>query len=402
MVAGSEAADVGQIRRALEAAHVGEEPLDVGASLPAVSGIGDIESSGGRVRITVTLPAPSAAVREPLESEIRGVVSAIEGVSSVAVEWSPTAADPGHRVAHLPEIKNLIAVASGKGGVGKSTVAVNLAAGLADVGAAVGLLDADVYGPNAPALLGMDDGTPRATHDDRIVPREAHGVSVMSMDFVTDDDDPVIWRGPLVDDLLDQLTADVDWGFLDYLIVDLPPGTGDAQLSLVQHLPLAGAVIVTTPQPVATDDARRGLQGFVRYDVPILGIVENMAGFECPDCGTGHDVFDAGGADRLSEEFEVPVLGRLPLDPAVGTLDGGDEAPTPPGISVPGIGRLQLPRTRAERERPTTLAPVGIREEAGDVRTAAERMVVRTASRVNALASGRVDRVHGRDGTEGA
>jgi ATP-binding protein involved in chromosome partitioning len=390
---------VGRARAALAAAEVGADVTDAGvADLGAL----EVGTGDGVVTVDVTLPLPPGELRATVEREIRGALAGLDGVSSVECRFDPRVPDPGVSVDLAPEVRNVVAVASGKGGVGKSTVAVNLAVALAAAGASVGLLDADVYGPNAPAMLGLEDRTPEATHDDGMVPREAHGVKVMSMGFIAGEDDPVIWRGPLVDDFLKQLFGDVAWGSLDYLIVDLPPGTGDAHLSLVQHLPLAGAVIVTTPQPVATDDARRGLQGFVRYDVPILGIVENMAGFECPDCGTGHDVFDAGGADRLSEEFEVPVLGRLPLDPAVGTLDGGDEAPTPPGISVPGIGRLQLPRTRAERERPTTLAPVGIREEAGDVRTAAERMVVRTASRVNALASGRVDRVHGRDGTEGA
>jgi ATP-binding protein involved in chromosome partitioning len=253
----------------------------------------------------------------------------------------------------------------------------------------VGLLDADIYGPNAPTMLGISERTPRTTRDDAIVPWEAHGVKVMSMGFVAGEDDPIIWRGPMVDDALEQLFRDVRWGDLDYLVVDLPPGTGDAQLTLVQHLPVTGAVIVTTPQPVAVDDARRGLEGFVRYDVPVLGIAENMAGFECPDCGAEHDIFDAGGADSLSAEFDVPELGRIPLDPAVGASDAEAEDADPPGVSLPGLGRLQLPRTREQREQTTTSAPVALREGGGTTRVAAELLATRTAARINSFVAER-------------
>jgi ATP-binding protein involved in chromosome partitioning len=286
----------------------------------------------------------------------------------------------------LPGVKNVVAVSSGKGGVGKSTVAANLAVALADAGASVGLLDADVYGPNAPTLFGLDGGAPAASIEDQMVPREAHGVKVMSMGFIADEDEPVIWRGPIVDEFVKQLFGDVSWGELDYLIVDLPPGTGDVQLSLVQHLPVAGAVVVTTPQEVALDDAARGLTGFARYDVPILGVVENMAGFVCPDCGEETDVFGAGGGDTLGEEFDLPVLGRVPIDPAVGTLDSGEEPPKPPGVSIPGIGRLQLPRTREEREGGGRLPPTALREDGGETREQLLRAATRVAARVNQAA----------------
>ena len=378
---GPSSASAAAVREAIATAAVGDELLEVGASLSAISGIGPISVSGGSVTVTVTLPVPDPDMEVAIADEIRTVVGDLDGVERVAVEWDPTPADPGHRVAHLPGVTNLVAVSSGKGGVGKSTVAVNLAAALADAGADVGLLDADIYGPNAPSLLGIDDGTPRATHDDRIVPREAHGVSVMSMDFVTDDDDPVIWRGPLVDDLLDQLTTDVDWGELDYLVVDLPPGTGDAQLSIVQHLPVAGAVIVTTPQSVAVDDARRGLKQFARYDVPVLGVVENMSGFVCQDCGTSHTIFGGGGGDELATEFDIPVLGRIPLDPDVGDLEEDDDSG---GVSVPLVGEIRLPRTAAERSgrRPPTV----LREDASESRAAFRRLATRTAARLNQAA----------------
>jgi ATP-binding protein involved in chromosome partitioning len=218
-------------------------------------------------------------------------------------------------------VKNVIAVASGKGGVGKSTVAVNLAAGLADLGARVGLFDADVYGPNVPRMVAADEA-PQATEEEVLVPPERFGVKLMSMAFLIGDDDPVIWRGPMVHKVITQLVEDVAWGQLDYMIVDLPPGTGDTQLTLLQNVPVTGAVIVTTPQAVALDDARKGLRMFGRHDTNVLGITENMATFQCPDCGSAHDIFGKGGGQAFAEENEMPFLGSIPLDPDVRT--GGD------------------------------------------------------------------------------
>ncbi|MFB6092561.1 MAG: Mrp/NBP35 family ATP-binding protein [Haloquadratum sp.] len=356
----------------------------------------DVSVAGGTATVTVTLPVPAADARASIERDVEAAVERVDEIDRVECRFEPAAPDLAAAVDPIPDVKNVVAVASGKGGVGKSTVAVNLATALASTGASVGLVDADIYGPNAPAMLGLGERTPDANLDDEIQPREAYGVQVMSMDFLVGEDDPVIWRGPMVEKFITQLFADVDWGTLEYLLVDLPPGTGDAHLSVVQQLPVTGAVIVTTPEPVAADDASRGLRGFAEYDVPILGIVENMASFECPDCGSDHDIFDDGGGAQLAAEFNVPVLGELPLDPAVGTLgaaagDGGDTGGDPPGISIPGLGRLQLPRLRAERERPETAPPIAVRDDGGTLRTAVELLATRTAARISQYAVERAD-----------
>lgn len=228
------------------------------------------------------------------------------------------AADAASQV--LGSVSNVIAVASGKGGVGKTTIAVNLAAGLADRGADVGLFDADVYGPNAPMMVASEEG-PKVTEDETLVPPEAFGMKVMSMAFLVGEDDPIIWRGPMVHKVLTQLWEDVAWGELDYLVIDLPPGTGDTQLTLLQTIPLTGAVIVTTPQDVALHDATKGLEMFSRHETNVLGIVENMSGFRCPDCDAVHHIFDEGGGKRLAEAHQLPFLGSIPLDPVIRTGD---------------------------------------------------------------------------------
>lgn len=352
--------------------------------LAASGGFGPLEVVDGTAIVPVTVPIVAGDAREHVEREIRDAALALDDVDAVECRFTPDVSDDGARVEFIPEVKNVVAIASGKGGVGKSTVAVNVAVALSNAGADVGLLDADVYGPNAHTMLGLDDRTPDATLDDTIIPREAHGVRIMSTDFVTDEDDPVIWRGPVVDDFIAQFFGDVEWGALDYLIVDLPPGTGDAHLSLVQHLPVTGAAIVTTPQPVAVDDASRNARAFDRYGVPVLGVVENMTSFECPDCGSDSPIFDVGGGDQLARDVGVPVLGGVPIDPAVGTLKA-DEDTEPPGISIPGLGRLQLPQTRAERERPESVPPVSIRDDGGDSRVAFERIATRIAAHVARL-----------------
>jgi ATP-binding protein involved in chromosome partitioning len=341
----SDVISIDVVRDAIVTAAVGKDLL--GFDLGSLDAIGDIEMAGRTVHLTVTLPVAAAHMRSQIEVELEEALADINWIRAVSVDWRPSVHGKPDRVDLLPNVKNIIAVSSGKGGVGKSTVAANLAAGLADMGLRVGLLDADIYGPNAPTLLGATEGTPQTTENGLILPRRANGVKLMSMDFIVGDDDPIIWRGPMVDDILQQLTGDVAWGKLDFLIVDLPPGTGDAQLTLVQHLPVTGIVIVTTPQVVAVDDARRGLKGFAKYSVPILGIVENMSVFICPDCRSEHTIFGSGGADSLANAFDLPVLGRLLLDPSVGTVQS--QGTEDPGLEVPVFGRLSLPRTEEER-----------------------------------------------------
>ena len=281
----------------------------------------DVDAGAGTVHVSLALGAPFS----PTESAIADGVR--DALADTGLDVSLSAAVPGDRSADeqvLPGVENVIAVASGKGGVGKSTVAVNLATGLSELGARVGLFDADVYGPNVPRMVSAEQRP--ETDGETIVPPERFGVTLMSMDFLTGEDDPVIWRGPMVHKIITQLVEDVEWGDLDYLIMDLPPGTGHTQLTILQTLPLTGAVIVTTPQEVALDDAVKGLNMFGKHDTNVLGIAENMAGFRCPDCGGFHEIFGSGGGKALAEEHDLPFLGGVPLDPAVRT--GGDVGET--------------------------------------------------------------------------
>ncbi len=298
--------------RAVEDPELGDDIVSLGL-------VNEVTVTDDAVRIDLALGAPYSPVETAVAGEVREALAdldrSIELSASVDRGVDP-AEDP------LADVENVIAVASGKGGVGKSTVAVNLAAGLADMGARVGLFDADIYGPNVPRMLDADE-QPGATTDEEIVPPEKYGMRLMSMDFLVGEDDPVIFRGPMVHNVLTQLWEDVLWGRLDYMIVDLPPGTGDTQLTMLQQVPVSGAVIVTTPQEVALDDARKGLRMFGRHETPVLGIVENMSTFTCPDCGSRHDVFGAGGGREFAEEVEMPFLGEIPLDPAV--REGGDD-----------------------------------------------------------------------------
>ena len=275
----------------------------------------DISLEDDRVVVDVALGAVGSDTEAAIIDEIEHTLADLD--HAVEIVTSGPGADKELEEA-LGSVSNVIAVASGKGGVGKTTVSVNLAAGLADRGASVGLFDADVYGPNAPLMVG-ETGTPAVTEEERLVPPEAHGVKVMSMAYLVGEDDPVIWRGPMVHKVITQLWEDVEWGELDYLVIDLPPGTGDTQLTLLQTIPLTGAVIVTTPQSVALHDATKGLEMFARHETNVLGIVENMAGFTCPDCGSVHDIFDTGGGQRLAESHQLPFLGSVPIDPSIRT-----------------------------------------------------------------------------------
>lgn len=238
----------------------------------------------------------------------------------------------------FPDLGNIVAVSSGKGGVGKSTVAVNLAVALAQSGARVGIMDADIYGPNIPRMLGLD-GPPRLDNHDRMVPHEAFGVRVVSLGFLVQPDQPAIWRGPIIMKVINQFLRDVAWGKLDFLIVDMPPGTGDAQLSLVQATHVHGALVVTTPQDVAAGDALRGAKMFERVGVPILGIVENMSYFECPHCGKPSALFGSGGGRRLAELLDLPLLSEIPLYPRV--MEGGDSG-RPIVIAEPESGAAKV------------------------------------------------------------
>jgi len=277
---------------------------------------------GARARVHIELPTPAYPLRQRFESEARERAGALAGVSSVDVEFTSSVAAPPVLLDNaMPGVKHPIAVASGKGGVGKSTVAVNLAVALAQYGASVGLLDADIYGPSIPIMLG-ERRQPKPSPAGKILPLERHGVRMMSIGFIATGDTPVIWRGPLVSRMLQQFLMQVEWGELDYLVIDMPPGTGDAQLTLSQQCPLSGAVIVTTPQEVALEDVYRAVQMFGQVRVPILGIVENMSGFACPHCGEVTSVFRSGGGAAAAEKSGVPLLGRVPLDPAI--CDGGD------------------------------------------------------------------------------
>jgi ATP-binding protein involved in chromosome partitioning len=280
----------------------------------------------GAVEIGLSITTHNEQVGEDVRQQVERAIVELPGVKSAAVgldlKAPPAAAQAAvSRDADLiPEVKNVVAVASGKGGVGKSTVSANLAVSLANLGYRVGLLDADIYGPSLPMMFGIDERP--IVDGDRIQPFQRHGVTLMSLGFILDIDTPVIWRGPMVMRAIEQLLADVDWGPLDYLIVDLPPGTGDAQLTISQKVPLSGAVIVTTPQDIALIDARKGLAMFRKVNVPVVGIIENMSSFVCPHCGEQTDIFKRGGGERTAEILDCAFLGRIPLDPAI--VEGGD------------------------------------------------------------------------------
>lgn len=307
----------------LEALKKVRDP-EVGNDLVSLHMIKDVQICGGAVAFTLELTTPAHPRKEEFEQECKLAVGALPNVDAVNVRvTSRVLARPSMAgKMDVEGVKNIVAVASGKGGVGKSTVAANIALSLSREGAKVGMLDADIYGPSLPLMLGIPKAQPMAAGENKIRPLEAHGVKVMSMGFLVDEDSPVIWRGPMVMRALVQFLSETIWGELDYLILDLPPGTGDAQLTIVQQVSLAGAVIVSTPQDIALLDARKGLQMFRKTDVPILGIIENMSYYKCPQCGHREDIFDTGGGERAAQRYEVPFLGAIPLDIKVRV--GGD------------------------------------------------------------------------------
>ncbi|HEY6859264.1 MAG TPA: Mrp/NBP35 family ATP-binding protein [Pseudolabrys sp.] len=309
-------------------------PSPSGTALPDARVISDIVVSDGKVFFSLTVDAAAVKSWEPVRKAAEDAVRKIPGVQSALValtaERSPglaargpqpahTAAQP-QRTAHpadkvqsgIPGVDAVIAVASGKGGVGKSTTAVNLALGLRDLGLKVGMLDADIYGPSLPKLLAIKE-KPQTIGGTRLKPIDRYGLTVMSIGFLIDEETPMIWRGPMVMSAITQMLREVEWGKLDVMVVDMPPGTGDAQLTIAQQVPLKGAVIVSTPQDLALIDARRGVAMFKRVSVPVLGVVENMSYFLCPSCGTRSDIFSHGGAHKEAERLGVPFLGEVPL-----------------------------------------------------------------------------------------
>ena len=306
----------------LDALRAVQDP-DLHQDIVTLGFVKDLRVCGDQVAFQIELTTPACPVKDLMKGQAERAVKALPGVAGVAIEMTArvTASRPvlGNK-GIIPGVKNVVAVSSGKGGVGKSTVAVNLACALRQTGARVGILDADVYGPNVPMMLGVS-GQP-AVVDKKIVPFERHGLQVMSMALLTAEDQPVIWRGPMLHSAVRQFLFDVAWHDLDYLVVDLPPGTGDAQLSLSQQAHLMGAVIVTTPQDVSVLDVKKAIRMFQTVNVPILGVVENMAWFSPPGSSERYHLFGQGGGAAIEREFGVPLLGQIPIEIAV--REGGD------------------------------------------------------------------------------
>jgi ATP-binding protein involved in chromosome partitioning len=353
-----------------------------GAPLPATGKLSDIVVADGKVFFSITVDAGAVRQWEPVRDRAQDAIRAVEGVKSVLVALTaeraanaargaaprpqapptarprgggpPGASQGGPRggpaapsPAGLPGVEAIIAVASGKGGVGKSTTAVNLALALRDLGLKVGILDADIYGPSMPKLLAIRE-RPQTVGGNRLRPIERFGMPVMSIGFLIEEETPMIWRGPMVMSALTQMLREVEWGALDVMVVDMPPGTGDAQLTMAQQVPLKGAVIVSTPQDLALIDARRGIAMFRRVNVPVLGIVENMSTFICPQCGARSDIFGHGGARREAERLGVPFLGEVPLDIAIREKS---DAGSPVVATVPDGPHAEYYREIAKRVR---------------------------------------------------
>jgi ATP-binding protein involved in chromosome partitioning len=290
---------------------------NTGKDFVATRSARNIKVSGADVALDIELGYPGKSQQEPIR---RQVIQALKAAGAANVAANVSSKVVAHAVQRgvklVPGIKNIIAVASGKGGVGKSTTAVNLALALSAEGASVGVLDADIYGPSQPMMLGIA-GRPESKDGKRIEPMEGHGLQASSIGFLIDVDTPMVWRGPMVTQALEQLLKDTNWRDLDYLVVDLPPGTGDIQLTLAQKVPVTGAIIVTTPQDIALIDARKGLKMFEKVGIPILGIVENMSFHVCPKCGHESHIFGSGGAERMAKDYGTELLGQLPLDESI-------------------------------------------------------------------------------------
>ena len=315
----------------LDALRTVQEP-ELGRDIVTLQMVKSIEIDGSHVAFTIELTTPACPLKDEIEANARQVLAPL-GATDVDITWGAMVrrASPRQNEQLIPGVKNIVAVASGKGGVGKSTVSVNLAVALAQAGATVGLLDADITGPNIPMMLGVE-GQPTASPNNKITPLERYGVKTISIQFFVPEGQPIVWRGPLVGGAIQQFLRDVEWGELDYLVIDLPPGTSDAQLTLAQAVPISGAVLVTTPQEVSLADVGKALAMFERMSVPVIGLVENMTAFACPHCGELTEIFGRGGGERFAEAHGLEYLGGIPLDVTV--RQGGD-------VGVPAVAQRE-------------------------------------------------------------
>jgi len=349
----------------LEALKAVTDP-DLHRDIVSLGFVKNLAITDGRVRFTIELTTPACPVKDQMKEQARAAVSALPGVSDIEIDMTAqvrAVSDPAAGRGPIPGIKNVIAVGAGKGGVGKTTVAVNLAVALAQCGSRVGLLDGDVYGPNVPIMLGLR--AQLTTDGQKIVPAEKYGVQIVSMGFLTQDDAPVIWRGPMLHGVIQQFFREVRWNDLDYLIVDMPPGTGDVALSLSQTVQVAGSIVVTTPQTVSLADTRRAIRMYQKLNVPALGLIENMSHFVCPNCQHESDIFGKGGGEAMAQELSVPFLGRVPIYQPIRV--GGDSG-VPIVISEPESTAARAFMAAAERaaaqvsiasyRRPIPLTPV--------------------------------------------
>ena len=341
--------------------HV-QEP-ELGRDIVTLNMVKGIAIDGADVAFTIELTTPACPLKDEIETNTRAALAGI-GAGKVEITWGAMVrrAAPSQPQQLLPGVKNIIAVASGKGGVGKSTVSVNLAVALAQAGASVGLLDADITGPNIPMMLGVE-GQPVASSNNKITPLERHGVKCISIQFFVPEGQPIVWRGPLIGGAIQQFLRDVEWGDLDYLVIDLPPGTSDAQLTLAQAVPLGGAVLVTTPQEVSLSDVSKALAMFKRLSVPILGVVENMTAFICPHCGEATEIFGRGGGERFAAQHGLEYLGGVPLDvtvrqggdvgvPAVAQREPGPAAKALTAVAGAVAARMSVRAAAAESQQP--------------------------------------------------
>jgi ATP-binding protein involved in chromosome partitioning len=335
-----------------------QEP-ELGRDIVSLGMVKDVDVRDRTVAFTMELTTPACPLKDEIERNARAALAAI-GAESVEITWKAMVrrATPVQPEALLPGVKNVIAVVSGKGGVGKTTVSVNLAVALAQAGASVGLLDADITGPNIPLMMGLD-GQPVASANNKISPLERHGVKTISIQFFVPEGQPIVWRGPLVGGAIQQFLRDVEWGELDYLVIDLPPGTSDAQLTLAQAVPISGALLVTTPQEVSLLDVAKAYAMLRRMNVPVTGIIENMAGFVCVHCGELTEIFGNGGGQRFAREHGIEFLGSIPLDvtvrqgadvgiPAVAQREPGPAATALTSLAKTVAARMSVAAVRAE------------------------------------------------------